>query len=42
MHTYMTTTVADPGGHRGPWPPKTVDKFFFTLIIPITDRLYDE
>ena len=30
--TNASTPVADPGGgHRGPWPPQTMDKIFFTL-----------
>ena len=30
-----------PGGPQGAMPP-TVDKFFYTLSIPIIDGLYDE
>ena len=34
-------SVADPGG---PWPPKRLTNFFYTLSlsIPIIDGLYDE
>ena len=35
-------SVADPGGPQGAMAPQTVDTIFFTLSIPITDRLYDE
>ena len=28
------------GGHRGPWPPQTMDKFFSQLVIQITDRFF--
>ena len=39
MVTSQAQPVADPGGHRGPWPPKRLTQVFYTLSIPIIDGL---